>query len=355
MRPRRSSWRRRGHRRKPAAAARTPTSATWMRRSRLRRRSLKRRTTSRCSRMRRSSRRTPPRTSRTASSRSGHRARFPIPAQVAASAGIQASDVLMHLVRAGGGFGRRLNSDYDIEVAKIARMVADERAAAGMPTVPVKLLWTREDDMHFDQYRPGGFHYFKAGLDGDGRDGRIPRLRGQHQPRWFRRTSSRAASSPNFRVFSDPVTPFNIPTGALRAPGTNGVSFVMQSFIDEVAVAAGKDPLQYRLDLLSEPGGRVRPATPWWRLQRRARARRAGSGARHVELEPARQPAEGNGAGMCVPVRPRRLRRLCGGGRGRRRQEAEDQQGVGGGRRRHGRSSTPARRSTSCRAASSRR
>ena len=55
--------------------------------------------------------------------------------------------------------------------------------------------------------------------------------------------SSREASA-NFRVFSDPVTPFGIPTGALRAPGTNGVSFVMQSFIDEIAVAAGKDPLQ---------------------------------------------------------------------------------------------------------------
>jgi len=90
---------------------------------------------------------------------------IPNPGQVATSAGIQNSDVTMHLVRAGGGFGRRLTSDYDIEVAKIARVVSEERAAAGMPTVPVKLLWTREDDMHHDQYRPGGFHYFKAGLD----------------------------------------------------------------------------------------------------------------------------------------------------------------------------------------------
>ena len=185
---------------------------------------------------------------------------IPNPGQVAASAGIQAGDVLMHLVRAGGGFGRRLNSDYDIEVAKIARMVSDERVAAGQPTVPVKLVWTREDDMHFDQYRPSGFHYFKAGLDADGKmiafrdyvastSSVIP---ANEFPRGF---------VPNFRVFSDPVTPYGIPTGALRAPGTNGVSFVMQSFIDEVAVAAGKDPLQFRLDLLSSPvaGG---PATP---------------------------------------------------------------------------------------------
>jgi isoquinoline 1-oxidoreductase beta subunit len=185
---------------------------------------------------------------------------IPSPAQVAASAGIQTGDVLMHLVRAGGGFGRRLNSDYDIEVAKIARMVSDERAAAGMASVPVKLLWTREDDMHFDQYRPGGFHYFKAGVDGDGRmvafrdyiASTASVVPANEFPRGF---------VPNFRVFADPVAPFNIPTGALRAPGTNGVSFVMQSFIDEVAVAAGKDPLQYRLDLLNSPvaGG---PATP---------------------------------------------------------------------------------------------
>jgi isoquinoline 1-oxidoreductase beta subunit len=177
---------------------------------------------------------------------------IPSPAQVATSAGIQAGDVLMHLVRAGGGFGRRLNSDYDIEVAKIARMVSDERVAAGMPTAPVKLLWTREDDIHFDQYRPSGFHYFKAGLDGDGRmiafrdyvASMASVIPANEFPRGF---------VANFRVFSDPVTPFNIPTGALRAPGTNGVSFVMQSFIDEVAVAAGKDPLQYRLDLLASP------------------------------------------------------------------------------------------------------
>jgi isoquinoline 1-oxidoreductase beta subunit len=58
---------------------------------------------------------------------------------------------------------------------------------------------------------------------------------------------------PNFQVSSANITPFTIPTGAMRAPSTNGISFVMQSFIDEIAVAAGKDPLQYRLDLLNSP------------------------------------------------------------------------------------------------------
>jgi isoquinoline 1-oxidoreductase beta subunit len=171
----------------------------------------------------------------------------------AAAAGITAADVTMHLVRAGGGFGRRLVSEYDIEVAKIARTVADERAKQGLPSVPVKLVWSREDDMAHDNYRPNAFHYFKAGLDASGkliafRDfvatvNQTP-VPGNEFPRGF---------VSNFRVTSSPITPFNVPTGALRAPGTNGTSFVMQSFMDELAVAAGKDPLQFQLDLLNSP------------------------------------------------------------------------------------------------------
>ena len=175
-------------------------------------------------------------------------------------AGIQNSDVTFHLVRAGGGFGRRLVSEYDIEVSKIARMVADERAKAGQPSVPVKLLWSREDDMGHDNYRPAGYHYFKAALDGSGkliafRDyvgsyGTTSVIPANEFPRGF---------VSNFWVGEGQISPFNIPTGALRAPSTNGISFVMQSFIDEIAVAAGKDPLQYRLDLLASPVGNAPP------------------------------------------------------------------------------------------------
>jgi isoquinoline 1-oxidoreductase beta subunit len=172
----------------------------------------------------------------------------------AVPAGVTPADVTFHLVRAGGGFGRRLVSEYDIEVSKIARMVADERTKAGQPSVPVKLLWSREDDMHFDNYRPAGYHYFKAGLDASGkliafRDfvasyGNTTVVPAGEFPRGF---------TPNFWVSDAQVTPYGIPTGALRAPSTNGVSFVMQGIIDEIAVAAGKDPLQYRLDLLNSP------------------------------------------------------------------------------------------------------
>jgi isoquinoline 1-oxidoreductase beta subunit len=121
------------------------------------------------------------------------------------------------------------------------------------------VVWTREDDMTHDQYRPSGYHFFKAGIDASGKlvafrdfvasaNSVVP---ANEFPRGF---------VENFQVTSAPVAPFNIPTGALRAPGTNGVSFVMQSFIDEIAVAAGKDPLQYRLDLLSSPVAGAPPA-----------------------------------------------------------------------------------------------
>ena len=159
-----------------------------------------------------------------------------------------------HLVRAGGGFGRRLVSEYDIEVARIAKVVTEERAAAGLPSVPVKLLWSREDDMAHDQYRPTGYHFFKAGLDASGKliayrdfvastNSVVP---ANEFPRGF---------VENVLITSQNVAPFDIPIGALRAPPTNGISFVKQGFIDEVAIAAGKDPLQYRLDLLNNPVG----------------------------------------------------------------------------------------------------
>ena len=172
----------------------------------------------------------------------------------ALGAGIPPENVTFHLVRAGGGFGRRLVSEYDIEVARIARTVTEERAAAGLPSVPVKLLWSREDDFAHDQYRPTGFHFFKAGLDASGKliayrdfvastNSVVP---ANEFPRGF---------VENVLVTSENVTPFGIPVGALRAPPTNGISFVKQGFIDEVAVAAGKDPLQYRIDLLNNPVG----------------------------------------------------------------------------------------------------
>ena len=187
----------------------------------------------------------------------------------ARAAGVQQTDVTMHIMKAGGGFGRRLTNDYVAEAAAIAKQIS--------PT-PVKLLWTREDDMPHDFYRAAGYHYLKAGLDANGKvtawknhfvtfGERAPQgapaaggpPAGPGGPQGGLRYASSANISgqvfparfiQNFD-FGDSVQPLGVPTGALRAPGTNGWSFVFQSFIDELAVAAGKDPLQFKLDMLA--------------------------------------------------------------------------------------------------------
>jgi isoquinoline 1-oxidoreductase beta subunit len=113
--------------------------------------------------------------------------------------------------------------------------------------------------MQHDAYRPAGFHHFKGGLDAQGkliafRDHFVTFSNGDKVSNSADMTATeypaRFVENLDYGVSTIPL---GIPTGPLRAPGSNALAFVFESFLDELAHAAGKDPLQFRLDLLGEP------------------------------------------------------------------------------------------------------
>lgn len=171
---------------------------------------------------------------------------------VSETLGIPESQIHVNQVRYGGGFGRRLRNDYMVEAAWIARETGK----------PVQLQWTREDDMAHDFFRPAAWHHFKAGLDDSGRiiafDHHFITMGKDGETISGSNISKRrypAGLIPNYRLRQS-IIECNVPTGPWRAPGASAYCWAYQSFYDELALAGGRDPLQFRLDLLSKSYGK---------------------------------------------------------------------------------------------------
>jgi isoquinoline 1-oxidoreductase beta subunit len=171
---------------------------------------------------------------------------------VAGALGLKPEDVTLKTTFLGGGFGRRLELDFVVQAAEISKAVGK----------PVKLLWTREEDMMHDFYRPMGVNHMKAGLDASG----MPV--GVHFKVTSQSVTQRAFGLPKETL--DPfmaeaaVTGYNVPNtqhdlvihdtgfrvGYWRAVSHSMNAFANESFVDEMAKAAGQDPYAYRMKML---------------------------------------------------------------------------------------------------------
>jgi len=170
----------------------------------------------------------------------------------AAALGMKPEDVDVRTTYLGGGFGRRIELDFVVQAAQVAKAVR----------LPVKLIWSREDDMTHDFYRPIGYNQMHAGLDANGKPV------GLHFKVTSQSITQRAFGLPKDTM--DPfmveaaVAPYNIPNtqhdlvihdaglrvGYWRAVSHNMNVFANESFVDEMALAAGKDPVEYRMSML---------------------------------------------------------------------------------------------------------
>lgn len=173
-----------------------------------------------------------------------------VPATLSELTGLPVKDILVHQIRSGGGFGRRLSNEYVHEAALISQKVK----------APVKLQWTREDDMAFDYFRVGTFFSMKASLDEAGKlnawnnhvialsaDGEKP-----NAGAGIRSLDFPAKMIQHVKT-SQTLIPSKTPTGYWRAPSSNTFAFAEQSFIHELAVKAGRDHLEFLIESLGEP------------------------------------------------------------------------------------------------------
>ena len=162
---------------------------------------------------------------------------------VARGLGLAPKDIVVHITRLGGGFGRRGSNEFSIEVAAIAKKLEG---------TPIKLMWMREQDFAHDNYRSNGWHYFTAGLDGAGKVVSLHDafVKMQGGPGDMTASGFPFNAIPGAQVNSSKL-PAGVPTGYWRAPGDNGNVWATQCFVDELARAGGREPLAFTLDLLS--------------------------------------------------------------------------------------------------------
>ena len=252
---------------------------------------------------------------------------------VAKTLGVPASAIEINITRCGGGFGRRLSNDYMVEAAWISKQAG----------APVKLLWNRADDIQHDFYRPAGFHYFTGGVDASGkvvafRDHFVTFGKGDTD------ASSATLSKTEFPagvvenlVYRRSAMELGVPTGPLRAPGSNALAFVFQGFIDELAHAAGRDPVQFRLDMLADPGvvngAKVAAAPPRAAMDAgRMRAVLQEVAVRSGLGPPPQEPPAAHRRGRRVLLQPPGLFRRGGAGAGLHRRSGQGGEGLGGRR-----------------------
>src|SRR5918996_5670360 len=170
-------------------------------------------------------------------------------------AGVPPEKVTVHTTMLGGGFGRRGEPDFVTDAVDTAKAVK----------APVKVVWTREDDLQHSFYRPATYNRFRARLDAQGKpeawSHRIvgPGIliqKGRAKPGTVDPSAVAGAADlpydiPNLLVEWNEKD-FGVPVGFWRSVGSSQNTFVTESFIDELAHAAGKDPFEFRRGLLGK-------------------------------------------------------------------------------------------------------
>ena len=178
---------------------------------------------------------------------SGNQAPGSVQSACANVVGLDPANVEVITPYLGGGFGRRAETDFSVMAAKVAK---------AMPGVPVKTTWSREEDMRHDKYRPPALARFKGVV----KDGQAVMLDGQLAsqtvlpipgPNRENVTGSfdQPYGIPNYRMRGY-LADLGLPVGFWRSVGASSNGFVFESFIDEMAHAAGRDPLEFRLELI---------------------------------------------------------------------------------------------------------